>query len=67
MPPKSSAAADKGEKPTPAAFAKDEKTLCFHGPFLYEAKVLDVAQEKDAKDRKGAWKYLVHYKGWKNT
>lgn len=62
MPPKSAAA----DARTAFAFEKDEKVLCFHGAFLYEAKVLNLQQD-DPKDRKSPWKYFVHYKGWKNT
>lgn len=47
-------------------YEKDEKVLCFHGQFLYEAKILDLAPT-DPKDKKSAYKYQVHYKGWKNT
>lgn len=61
MPPKGGA-----DKPTAFAYEKDEKVLCFHGAFLYEAKILNLEQS-DPKDKKSAWKYLVHYKGWKNT
>ena len=48
------------------AFAKDEKTLCFHHELLYEAKVLD-SRLTDANDKKSGYQYRVHYKGWKNT
>lgn len=47
-------------------YNKDEKALCFHHELLYEAKVLD-ARLVDPNDKKGAWQYKVHYKGWKNT
>jgi mortality factor 4-like protein 1 len=47
-------------------FDKDEKVLCFHHELLYEAKVLGVRQQP-ATDKKLAWQYLIHYKGWKNT
>ena len=47
-------------------YAKDEKALCFHGEFLYEAKVLEV-RKQDAKDKTSPFEYRVHYKGWKNT
>lgn len=47
-------------------FEKDEKILCFHGAFMYEAKILDL-KPVDPKDKKSAFTYLVHYKGWKNT
>ncbi|KAL1623761.1 Esa1p-associated factor [Diplodia seriata] len=47
-------------------FAKDEKALCFHHELLYEAKVLDV-KALDPNDKKSAYLYKVHYKGWKST
>lgn len=40
-------------------FQTDERVLCFSGPLLYDAKILDVDGDKDVK-------YLVHYKGWKD-
>jgi mortality factor 4-like protein 1 len=48
------------------AYAKDERALCFHGELLYEAKVLD-SKPIDPSDKKSAYHYLVHYKGWKST
>lgn len=42
-------------------FSKDEKVLCFHMGMLYDAKVTETKMED------GAWKYKIHYKGWKNT
>lgn len=47
-------------------YNKDDKVLCFHGEFLYEAKILDM-KLSDANDKKSPFLYLVHYKGWKNT
>ncbi|OJD31783.1 histone acetylase complex subunit [Diplodia corticola] len=47
-------------------FSKDEKALCFHHELLYEAKVLDV-KALDPNDKKSAYLYKVHYKGWKAT
>jgi hypothetical protein len=41
--------------------------LCFHHELLYEAKVMDDPQREDEKDPMSAWRFLVHYKGWKNT
>lgn len=53
-------APSKAAEPT-APFAKDEKILCFHGPVLYEAKILDLRHVNSA------WQFKIHYKGWKNT
>ena len=47
-------------------FAKEEKVLCFHHDWLYEAKVLDNRQI-DPTDKKSPWEYKIHYKGWKAT
>jgi mortality factor 4-like protein 1 len=53
---------------TAPAYSKDEKVLCFHHEMLYEAKILDVRPLAGGSgDRKGAWEYRIHYKGWKNT
>lgn len=58
------------QKMPPAAAQKvltydvQERVLCFHGPMLYEAKVLEV---KRSDDKKELPEYKVHYKGWKNT
>lgn len=46
-----------------APFAKDEKALCFHGEFLYEAKIMDVKTSDDG----ASYQYKIHYKGWKAT
>ncbi|XP_053657833.1 mortality factor 4-like protein 1 [Anopheles marshallii] len=40
-------------------FTEGEKVLCFHGPLLYEAKLLRCAMMKEKQV-----KYLVHYAGW---
>jgi len=47
-------------------FNKDERVLCFHGPMMYEAKVLET-QSFPGDNGKEQWEYRVHYKGWKNT
>ncbi|KAJ3197397.1 Esa1p-associated factor [Irineochytrium annulatum] len=49
-------------------FAANEKVLCYHGPLIYEAKVLkgEVWSAKPNKDDNGPH-YFVHYKGWKQT
>lgn len=39
-------------------FSADEKVLCFHGPLLYEAKILR------SKKEGGTYMYFVHYQGW---
>jgi mortality factor 4-like protein 1 len=47
-------------------YNKDDKVLCFHGEFLYEAKILDY-KLSEPNDKRSPYVYLVHYKGWKNT
>ncbi|CED83122.1 mrg-domain-containing protein [Phaffia rhodozyma] len=51
-------------------FSQGEQVLCFHGPLLYEAKILKVTEKtkpsaKQADDHGPL--YLVHYKGWKQS
>ena len=36
-------------------FSADEKVLCYHGPLLYEAKILKHKKEG------GTYSYFVHY------
>ncbi|KAH9988115.1 MRG-domain-containing protein [Russula compacta] len=51
------------------SFSVNERVLCYHGPLIYEAKVLkcEVWDETNTKlDTVGAH-YFVHYKGWKQT
>lgn len=36
-----------------------EKVLCFHGPLIYEAKLLKSMVMKDKQV-----KYFIHYAGW---
>ena len=52
--------------PREPVYAKDEKALCFHHEFLYEAKVLE-SRLSDPTDKKSPLQYRVHYKGWKST
>lgn len=40
----------------------DEKILCYHGPIIYEAKIIKAQYLKE----KGPY-YYVHYIGWKQT
>ncbi|CAG8461682.1 7002_t:CDS:10 [Paraglomus brasilianum] len=49
-------------------FADNEQVLCFHGPLLYEAKVLKAEYwvGRESSDESGPH-YYVHYKGWKST
>lgn len=51
-------------------FAPNERVLCYHGPLIYEAKVLK-AENWDERTAKAPGligpHYFVHYKGWKQT
>jgi len=46
-----------------------ERVLCYHGPLIYEAKVLktDTWDETTTKLGSVGVHYYVHYKGWKQT
>ncbi|KAH9817823.1 MRG-domain-containing protein [Melampsora americana] len=51
------------------AFAENERVLCYHGPLIYEAKVLkaeDWKADVPSQTKKGVH-YWVHYKGWKQS
>lgn len=48
-------------------FAVNERVLCYHGPLIYEAKVLKVDQSEDHTSGTILPNYFVHYKGWKQT
>ncbi|KAI8647034.1 MRG-domain-containing protein [Parasitella parasitica] len=49
-------------------FEKDEKVLCYHGPFIYEAKILKrEKKEEEGEEPQESYQYFVHYKGWKQT
>ena len=47
-------------------FKEQERVLCFHGPLLYECKVLSSEEVKSGEDKREAGiNYFIHYKGWK--
>lgn len=50
-------------------FNAQERVLCYHGPLIYEAKVLKTKTYDERSTQTGALgpHYLVHYKGWKQT
>ncbi|GAA5857196.1 hypothetical protein JCM8547_009364 [Rhodosporidiobolus lusitaniae] len=50
-------------------YAENEKVLCFHGPLMYEAKILKAEYWEPGKTKSGQTgpHYFVHYKGWKQT
>lgn len=45
--------------PPKLKFTEGEKVLCFHGPLIYEAKMLKSMVMKDKQVR-----YFIHYAGW---
>ncbi|KAI9505207.1 MRG-domain-containing protein [Coemansia spiralis] len=54
---------------SPLLFKPNERILCFHGPLLYEAKVVkaEMWDGRDADASDPGPHYFVHYKGWKQT
>ncbi|KZT20712.1 MRG-domain-containing protein [Neolentinus lepideus HHB14362 ss-1] len=50
-------------------YTVNERVLCYHGPLIYEAKILKVDNWDDATTQLGSvgQHYFVHYKGWKQT
>lgn len=50
-------------------FTVNERVLCYHGPLIYEAKVLKVDNWDENTTQSGIVgpHYYVHYKGWKQT
>ncbi|KAJ3369782.1 Esa1p-associated factor [Kappamyces sp. JEL0680] len=55
-------------KPDETLYYEDkEKVLCYHGPLMYEAKVLKAEYWRDRADLPDGAYYFVHYQGWKTT
>ncbi|KAI5122398.1 hypothetical protein M0805_002949 [Coniferiporia weirii] len=54
---------------TPLAYAPNERVLCYHGPLVYEAKVLKAENWDETTSQAGGIgpHFFVHYKGWKQT
>ncbi|KAK9367864.1 MRG-domain-containing protein [Lipomyces kononenkoae] len=58
-------------------FSVNARCLAFHGPLLYESKILktyfpnerneDVDIEEIPEENRAAVAYLIHYKGWKSS
>ncbi|KAH9916514.1 MRG-domain-containing protein [Fomitopsis serialis] len=50
-------------------FTPNERVLCYHGPLVYEAKVLKMDHWDESNTKLGSVgpHYFVHYKGWKQT
>ncbi|RDX42533.1 MRG-domain-containing protein [Lentinus brumalis] len=50
-------------------FTVNERVLCYHGPLIYEAKVVkaEVWDERTTQTGVVGPHYYVHYKGWKQT
>ena len=53
----------------PATFMPNERVLCYHGPLIYEAKILRSEHWDEATTKTGdvGPHFFVHYKGWKQT
>ncbi|TBU44924.1 MRG-domain-containing protein [Dichomitus squalens] len=51
------------------SFAVNERVLCYHGPLIYEAKILKAETWDERNTQSGVVgpHYYVHYKGWKQT
>ncbi|KAG1750642.1 MRG-domain-containing protein [Suillus paluster] len=51
------------------SFAVGERVLCYHGPLVYEAKILkaETWDETNTKLPTVGPHFFVHYKGWKQT
>ena len=50
-------------------FTPNERVLCYHGPLIYEAKILKADTWDETTTQTGVVgpHYYVHYKGWKQT
>jgi mortality factor 4-like protein 1 len=53
----------------PASFSINERVLCYHGPLVYEAKILKLEHWDESNTKNGELgpHFFVHYKGWKQT
>ncbi|KAI0086752.1 MRG-domain-containing protein [Irpex rosettiformis] len=53
----------------PASFSINERVLCYHGPLVYEAKILKSEHWDESNTKNGELgpHFFVHYKGWKQT
>ena len=49
------------------SYTVGEKALCYHGPMIYECKILRKTDAQDPHPYTGEVgpHYYVHYKGWK--
>ncbi|KAG1818082.1 MRG-domain-containing protein [Suillus subaureus] len=52
-----------------SSFTVGERILCYHGPLVYEAKILkaEMWDETNTKLSTVGHHFFVHYKGWKQT
>ncbi|KAF9782798.1 MRG-domain-containing protein [Thelephora terrestris] len=50
-------------------FTQNERVLCYHGPMIYEAKILKIDNWDETTTKTGTVgpHFFVHYKGWKQT
>jgi hypothetical protein len=63
---RTSASINMAAAPYPS-FAENERVLCYHGPMIYEAKILQKKyfDEEPPHGGETGQYYFVHYKGWK--
>jgi mortality factor 4-like protein 1 len=52
---------------TRLTFKEKESVLCYHGPLMYEAKILKAEFWEDRDDLEDGPYYFVHYRGWKTS
>ncbi|PHZ10794.1 MRG-domain-containing protein [Rhizopus microsporus ATCC 52813] len=57
---------EQSEETKELLFEVNEKVLCYHGPLIYEAKIMDRQWMNEDPELQGPY-YFVHYKGWKRT
>ena len=46
-------------------FKPKDTVLCYHGPLIYEAKIIKAEFWEGRKDQEDGPYYFVHYRGWK--
>ncbi|EGO23073.1 hypothetical protein SERLADRAFT_471761 [Serpula lacrymans var. lacrymans S7.9] len=51
------------------SYSPNERVLCYHGPLVYEAKILKTETWDESNTKLGTVgpHFFVHYKGWKQT
>ncbi|XP_015636897.1 protein MRG1 isoform X5 [Oryza sativa Japonica Group] len=59
---------DKHDETSPS-FKEGERVLAYHGPLLYEAKILSSGflKVQKSENKEDEWRYHVHYLGWSKS